>query len=105
MSVAFKVKMKFDETTVETLQQDITEETGTCLKNQALLDVQTVQARAKKKGIDYHIIALIYKGRLSNDNVKISAEHNAFKWVPLEHLVKERFDLDAKRLIKLYKQK
>lgn len=73
-------RMEFGETHEETLAREIMEETGLKVKPIKLLDTWNLMLR-----VDYQIAGIIYLCQLEEGEVKLSDEHDAFKWIPIDN--------------------
>lgn len=69
-------RMEFGETAEETLKREIMEETGLIVKPIKLLDTWNLILRE-----DYQIAGIIYLCELEEGEVKLSEEHDAFRWI------------------------
>ena len=94
-------KMKFGETTVETLKREVNEELNASFSKPELFDVST--GTIEVKGLKIHIIRIAYKAVLNEKKFKLSDENSEYKWVGLKearrmHLVVGALDLIEKTL-------
>lgn len=71
-------RMEYGETAEETLMREIAEETGVTVKPIKLLDTWNL---VKK---EYQITGIIYLCILDKGEVRLSDEHDAFKWINIE---------------------
>lgn len=72
-------RMEFGETAEETLKREIMEETGLLVKPIKLLDTWNLMLRE-----NYQIAGIIYLCELEEGEVKLSAEHDAYKWIGID---------------------
>lgn len=70
-------RMEYGETAEETLMREIAEETGVTVRSIKLLDTWNL---VKK---EYQITGIIYLCILGKGEVRLSDEHDAFKWINL----------------------
>lgn len=68
-------RMEFGETAEETLRREMLEETGLIVKPIKLLDTWNLIKE------DYQIAGIIYLCQLEEGEVRLSDEHDAFKWI------------------------
>lgn len=68
-------RMEFGETAEETLRREILEETGLMVKPIKLLDTWNLIRE------DYQITGIIYLCELEEGKVRLSDEHDKFKWI------------------------
>lgn len=70
-------RMEYGETAEETLMREISEETGVTVKPIKLLDTWNLVKS------EYQITGIIYLCILEKGKVRLSDEHDAFKWINL----------------------
>lgn len=68
-------RMEFGETAEETLKREIMEETGLIVSPIKLLDTWNLVK------VDHQITGIIYLCSLEEGEVKLSDEHDAYKWI------------------------
>lgn len=68
-------RMEFGETAEETLKREMLEETGLAVKPIKLLDTWSLIRE------DYQIAGIIYLCQFEEGEVRLSDEHDAFKWI------------------------
>lgn len=68
-------RMEFGETAEETLKREILEETGLAVKPIKLIDTWNLVRE------NYQIAGIIYLCQLEAGEVRLSDEHDAFKWI------------------------
>lgn len=68
-------RMEFGETAEETLKREVLEETGLTVKPIRLLDTWNLVRE------DYQIAGIIYLCHLEEAEVRLSDEHDAYKWI------------------------
>ncbi len=68
-------RMEFGETAEETLKREIMEETGLIVRPIKLLDTWNLIKE------DYQIAGIIYLCTLEDGQVRLSDEHDEFKWI------------------------
>lgn len=68
-------RMEFGETSEETLRREILEETGLTVKPIKLLDTWNLIRE------DYQIAGIIYLCQLEEGEVRLSDEHDAYRWI------------------------
>lgn len=69
-------RMEFGETAEETVKREIMEETSLVVKPLRLLDTWNLMLRK-----DYQVTGIIYLCKIEEGEVKLSEEHDAFKWI------------------------
>lgn len=74
-------RMEFGETAEETLKREIMEETGLIVKPIKLLDTWNLILR-----VDYQIAGIIYLCELEEGEVRLSDEHDAYKWIGIDEM-------------------
>ena len=79
-------RMEFGETAEETLRREMIEETGLVVQPIRLLDTWNLIRR------DYQISGIIYLCEFGEGEVRLSDEHDRFKWI----------DTDERSLEKMY---
>lgn len=67
--------MEFGETAEETLKREMLEETGLAVKPIKLLDTWNLVRE------DYQIAGIIYLCQLEEGEVRLSDEHDRYKWI------------------------
>ncbi|MDE1855995.1 MAG: NUDIX hydrolase [Candidatus Micrarchaeota archaeon] len=91
-------KIEWGEKPEETVAREIFEETGSrLLTRPKLVDVYTSLER--KRGNTYHMILVIYKAKVK-DRIRLSDEHDDFKWLALEDSLKLKLIPDLRLAIK-----
>jgi 8-oxo-dGTP diphosphatase len=75
------------------------EETGLKVNNVKLIGVSS--ATYKKGSDDKHSVYLVYKCESSSDKVKISHEHEEYKWLSAEEIKKLKLGINAEKALKL----
>ncbi len=87
-------RMEFGETAEETLKREILEETGLAVKPIKLIDTWNLVRE------DYQIAGIIYLCQLEAGEVRLSDEHDAFKWIDTdEESLKMMYDVFRIRMV------
>ncbi len=91
-------KLEWGEDPVTTLEREVAEETGIKAENQGLLETYTSHIIAKNT--DYHAVQLMYKMKTKDTKVRISEEHDEFKWMSFEDARKYEYAVGHEKFIK-----
>ena len=88
------------ETDVETVKREVQEETG--IKDLTLIDgfKETISYMFQAKGQKIFKTVVFFLGETRSKDVKISAEHLAYLWLPFEKALLQLKFPNAKKLIK-----
>lgn len=95
-------RIEISETLGDALSREVLEEVGLKIKSYELVDVQ--DTFNEKRGETWHIVRLFYKVECEEGEVKLSKDHDDFKWVSLEK-VKEFPDIIENLLLTFAKLK
>jgi 8-oxo-dGTP diphosphatase len=90
-------KLEWGETPEQTLKREIKEETNLNIKILRLISTHTAQIVAK--GIQYHVIELIYDCVYSGKKITLSKEHNDYTWLDAKESLKINLTPELRELI------
>ncbi len=87
--------LEFGEDAIESIIREIQEEAGLSVTNVRPFDVESLINPAG----DFWI-SIAYYAQTANSNVKLSFEHNAFKWVTISEFLEMNTSKRAERFVK-----
>ncbi|MDE1810653.1 MAG: NUDIX domain-containing protein [Candidatus Micrarchaeota archaeon] len=90
-------KMEWGESPLETLEREIMEETGMKVKNPELAGAYTSLVPTKKA--DWHTLLVVYRFRAGKQKVRISDEHDEFRWMNAREARRQKLFKDLDRFV------
>lgn len=91
-------KLEWGEDPTTTLEREVTEETGINAENLGFLE--TYVSHIIAKNTNYHAVQLVYKMKAKDTEVKISEEHDEFKWMSPADAEKYEYAVGHEKFIK-----
>ena len=76
-------KMEWGEAPLKTMKREVMEETGLTVKSPELCGTYTTLIK-NGNATTYHILMVVYHAKTERTNVRLSDEHDEFRWVTLK---------------------
>ncbi len=90
-------KIEWGETAQEAMKREAKEEANCRVKNLELIGIS--KSRIQSKGIDYHVVRIVFKGKLQG-RIKIGPDHSDYKLLKIKDALKLDLASNTAELIK-----